>query len=432
MERRQYLVLLGMGTVPLTGCLSDLSDGDSDVSQTKTTPSETPTDTLPATATDTPSPETTTPTDDGDEETATNRDDTQQWHHASPLSIGGVVNGRVVGTTADESNRLVALDAATGTRQWTYQRDSYWYTMYPAFSVDDAIYFGQTTDDIAGPGAVYAVEFDGNERWSVETKGVRSLAIGETHVYAGLESTAVQAITRDSGTVRWEYDFVSKHDWNPPGAPEVAVAGGTLYAAGDELVAVDPSTPEALWTFDRDYGFYRIGEVDEGVLIVHTGVGPAAIAEGTQRWAVEDGSDLLELTADFVITENNDGTFRALDRTTGDTQWASQPATDPSVTLTRGPTRVYVVVNDVLYALNLADGSVAWQTQVATESPVALRHESDGSPELYVATEPSRIQQLDADGNMSWSAQVAGEISQVVAEESVYVATTAGISAFDP
>ncbi len=131
-----------------------------------------------------------------------------------------------VGLTGDDSDwsgseRLFALDAATGDVAWTW--DLARKTLSPPAYADGTLYVGEWYPD-ADTGRLHAVDAAGgivNWTYRTDASGVRSPTVAGDTVYV-VQGEAVAAIATDDGTRRWQLD-IGTH----PGSP--VVVGDALY-----------------------------------------------------------------------------------------------------------------------------------------------------------------------------------------------------------
>lgn len=178
---------------------------------------------------------------------------------------------------------LVALDAASGKRLWSFEPAGYMLTPEPVLAGDVVL----TGSD---HGVMYALDpATGTEkrrhRLGAEHDRVLLLRAGGT-VYATSGNGDVNALDAVSGELRWRSRIAGAISSRP------TVAGGTVYVGDDEgtTYALEAATGTPLWDFQ---------------------------ARGDQplfEWsaAVADG---------LVYTAGRDRTLYALDTTTGETRW---------------------------------------------------------------------------------------------------------------
>jgi outer membrane protein assembly factor BamB len=310
----------------------------------------------------------------------------------SPTVVDGTV---YVGSAADA---IDAFDAATGDRRWRFPTVDYVETAPTV--VGGRVYAADSA------GVVYAISTDGEEVWRHETSRnlhSRALAVGDGRVYVGTAGTMpavvsggtdeskagqVLALDADTGDERWS--FAGPPDWfSGP-----ALGDGRVYVGNHTgaLVALDPATGEAVWSW-RPAG--------EGA--AHAGVlAPPTYADGTVYVGVH--------AAGWVV---------ALDARTGSLEWrrdlqAENVKSSPAVTAER----VYVGAHRVRAVPAVA---VVERTEAATTSTPSPT--PSGTPTPAPGTY-GRLYALDrADGRPVWVHETDHDFrsSPAVVGDRVYV-----------
>jgi|GEM_PF-712991 len=262
----------------------------------------------------------------------------RQWQRSIPGRVRAVTDGQVYVTS--ESGFVFALDAASGETVWSWQ------------DPEDAVHDLQVAD-----GTVYAA--------------------------AGEDVVAFDAETGDDR-------LLARFDGRVVG---IGIADGTVYASGQahagpesqDLVlwvrAVDAETGESQWTFSRpSFPPTRPTITDE---TVYVGTGSHALhaidrANGIERWTAELGSSVNGLA---VVPESagareevdgtiyvgcNDYYLYAFDTDSGDQRWRKR---------TRGIVNTPAVADGVVYATNRG------YVHAAVEADGDIETETDGSVE---------------------------------------------------
>ena len=255
---------------------------------------------------------------------------------------------------AGDDGTVTALDAATGTLRWhTPPLDIEPYA--PLTGGGDVVLVGSAGGQVLGLSA-----FDGKVVYGLDAKGPvnRSPAIADGIAYVASDGGIVTAFDVATGATRWRSDLAAD-DPVPLGLPEVSTpvyADGVLYvvrgsvdkAVPHEIVALDVATQAVRWrsvspTKDRMFvgavtndAVYTVGE-DGAVRILD-------LADGTARELFHAGDGIGALptvVGPTLYLSSYDGVVRAIDRHSGDQQWAVQVDVRPT-----GPVvvdgRVYV------------------------------------------------------------------------------------------
>jgi len=205
----------------------------------------------------------------------------------------------------DRTNRLWALDRYSGAVRWSFATGSDlplpwglegwdYYTSSPTVA-EELVYWG------GGDGGLYALEWrTGAERWSVTSdRRVRSTpAVANGVVYVGGGDGRVRALDADTGSEVWTYD----------------TEGVSLDAAdfGFDRTQIQASPAVAdgvVYVGSRDASLYALDA-----------------ASGRPIWDRADGSAWVVASAAvdrnrLYVGRSSSGTFRAVDRATGEEKW---------------------------------------------------------------------------------------------------------------
>lgn len=140
-------------------------------------------------------------------------------------------------------DRVYALDARSGTREWTFDDDTITAFGDPVVAGDTVYAAATRRSDGVPTGTLYALDADdGSERWRVETAlSPTPPAVTSDGLYLGADR--VLALGFD-GSIRWEYggnQFV---------AASPSVADGTVYLGSIDgrVVALDANDGSERWT----------------------------------------------------------------------------------------------------------------------------------------------------------------------------------------
>jgi len=224
----------------------------------------------------------------------------------------------------------------------------------------------------------------------------------------------VYAVDRATGATRWQ--FSNADDF--PGARELTVGDGTVFACGRRVYALDARTGAMKWELDlQEEPFKPV--YSNGTLYLTTRVNQAGglgaghavainSADGTVLWSfsLPDATDapwlggslgLAGVTDTQVIVPSPNGRVYALDRQNGALQWERRG---------RGPYSYGVILNSVVVvggdaqyveAVNLSTGQLAWEIR------------TDGSPQ-YIGIAPGvaivndgRLRAVNEAGQVTWA-----------------------------
>ena len=221
-------------------------------------------------------------------------------------------------------------------------------------------------------------------------------------------------VDRATGNTRWHFSKVDDY----PGAKELVIGAGTIFACGKRLYALDARSGVLKWELDIQeepfspvyaYGtLYFTTRINQG-----GGLGPGHAvavdpANGTVLWtfALPNATDaswlggsvsLAGVTETQVIVPSLNGRVYALDRQTGALQWERRG---------RGPyTRgvilnsIVVVGGDALYveAINLNTGVLAWEIPIDGSTDYI-----NGGPGVVIVND-GRLRAVNEAGQVIWS-----------------------------
>lgn len=240
--------------------------------------------------------------------------DRVQWTYDVKTTVGGLAIED--GTVYAGSDRLHAVDADTGNKQWTYQTE--YGTEEAPVVANEMVYFVSDHSLYAADAAT------GELQWTFDTgEGIRaSPAVKNGTAYVSSFNGNLYAVDAASGEQRWQFDI-----------------GGS----GD-------STP-VVWR-----GLVFVGSSDNGLYAI-TADG------GRQRWKFEatDTVNTPVVTNNLVLAGCADGNLYAVEAESGLLRWDfntdgrihSQPAVkDKSV--------FFGTFQDRAYAVNIEDGEQQW------------------------------------------------------------------------
>ena len=111
-------------------------------------------------------------------------------HFSTPI----IADGTVYFKLALGANHLIAVDAATGQRKWTYKAEGHYLTQ-PAV-VGGSIYVG------AGNGILHVLDAaTGQEKWKLKTKGGEPVFADGVVYFA--DNDNLNAVDAATGTLKW-------------------------------------------------------------------------------------------------------------------------------------------------------------------------------------------------------------------------------------
>jgi outer membrane protein assembly factor BamB len=360
-----------------------------------------------------------------------------------------VGNDSVLESGPEANGQVVALDVETGKLQWTYGGTGE-LSSYTELTVTDGVYFGYCGDDDCI--GLYALERDGEERWSSDVGGARrSPFVVDGVIYVGNDNGIVSAFDAETGAERWTHRMREPNGRVSSSGTVVEVTD-TVYAEIDSsLVTLDRDGGNALWRYDvsdADEQSILDTAVSNGVAYVVTFERALAVADGDELWrwdfeesAVGAGTEITGVTSShlFVLARNDrrESRLYAFDVTTGERDWMTEPIEHqyeeygPQVDV--HDEVVYIGLERVR-ALDAVTGSERW-TGVLDSGPVqsvtVVGESVARDHAVFVHADETRLASFAPDGEQTWRGSVNGTIGNYLVDEFVFVATDEGIYALD-
>lgn len=255
---------------------------------------------------------------------------------ASPALRSGTLYVGVAGSSAD----VVAVDATTGERKWTYEDGDRASWSSPTVR-GDYVYVGLASPTFEGASVVVALERESGEiTWKFEHRGRRSstpLVVGDrvvfgsgdgrlysvdartgafdwatrlsegaripappstdgNRVYVGDEGHRVSAIDLGTGDVVWRSDLESTVDTTP------ALADGRIHiVADDSLYVLDSADGETIWSLELGEDVQGLAPAVQGEQVFVTGAGLRAVHEGSSVVQESKETPILSPTSVFGL-----------------------------------------------------------------------------------------------------------------------------------
>jgi outer membrane protein assembly factor BamB len=288
----------------------------------------------------------------------------------------------------------------------------------------EGVYFGWADDAVgSGSGDLYAVGFDGTERWTHDVGSVYDPpVVRDGAVYVGGDTGAVYGFD-ESGEELWRFTPETETERQPFEASVVDVEEGVVYAvAGGVVFAVDAVEGEGLWRFGE--GSVSTPHVDDGT-VYFSGTGRvAACADGEKVWSheVEGTNSWVHGVTSGNVYFRHKYDLRVLDAETGDERWSVNM--DDGYVTAFGDDTVYAGV-DGLHAF-AHDGGEVWTVELDGSEIDGM---TVGNGYVYAVTEKEahRIEEVKKEG----STEIPGGnvLSHAATDGRVYVGSREGVYA---
>jgi len=293
---------------------------------------------------------------------------------------------------------IVALDAATGTREWEAPTPS------ASLYID-----GNRLFTVGRGGTVAALDAGSGERdWTrrLDVENGHSVLLGNERLYVGC-TLRVVACDRKTGATQWQVDA--------SGLGSVAMA-----LTADRLIEFSPGQLAAFGPRTGTGAVVRSGPRTDWTADASIARSAPTVADGTVLTGSRDGQDPTQR-------------LTAFDTATGDRRWQSDPlgelVTPPAVVGDIGVVGAGTwQSNDndgLLCGLRLDDGNRLWTT---TFPDPVTRPITDGETVVAGTYTNGKLYAVDAEtGDRRWSLSVPGPIDPIAAVgDTLYVGTRAG------
>jgi len=184
---------------------------------------------------------------------------------------------------------LYALDRDDGEVVWRFTLADQTWSLPAVDAHDGDLYFGNNNLIETLADNVWAIDGDGNERWSAFNLGsmVASPLLLEDRVLMGSFDGYLRAYDRDSGALQWEFPTRDHIYASPALLPDGRIvqpsADGTIYA-------LEPADGALSWAYDTREPVRSSPAVDaDGTIYVGSGEGRLYVLnpDGTLRWAIQ-------------------------------------------------------------------------------------------------------------------------------------------------
>jgi len=294
-------------------------------------------------------------------------------------------------------------------------------TVAKIITTDDGTVYAGTSDNSSGSHYVYAININGNEKWTYEIQEkISSLAISpnKNTIYAGSYDDSVYAIDANDGTLMWSYEA----DGN---VYSVSAKNETVYIGSDDnkIYAINSSNGEVEWEYRNSYGDIRLvlfsdkeaeynSQAYTETVYALSGNGHiyAFNTDGTIRWS--QGSDIDNLGyiaigddgSIYTAGLNNNSSVYAISPN-GDRKWKSDIAGYVDSFGAKADGTVYVGMYKQLLTLDPIDGSVI-NTRNVNGNVTNISIENN---EMLIGENGFSGTFLDLDtGKIKWSSPIAG------------------------
>jgi outer membrane protein assembly factor BamB len=299
----------------------------------------------------------------------------EQWRIAgSPITGEPVVVGDVVYVASGGGGLglVSAIDVATGSVIWSIETNDIALGVTLAVS-GKSVFVGTNTGELLA-----LVAASGTEQWTFQAADqLGSPVVANGVVYAGDRAGNLYAVDVATGALLWQ-EATGSFGVSP------AVANGMVIAGGGQdsvLYAFDAATGEEIWRVANGSGVGASPVISESSIFI---IGPETtllaldLATGMERWRVDiDAAGGLGVSfpavANGVVYVVDAGALHAIDAVTGSEIWAhATPAAESSPSIAHGVVYLAGVAFDgTVTAIDAATGAELWQAATGEMSPLS-------------------------------------------------------------
>jgi outer membrane protein assembly factor BamB len=303
---------------------------------------------------------------------------TRRWSHtfSSSISYPLIAGGKVFVTVRNVSQygtTLYALNQATGSTVWSRAISGTYYWSNAAYA----------------PGRVFVVNFDGvlqafsadtgSTIWTKQLPGQYAFSSapvasnGVVYVGGAGSGGTLYAVSAATGQVLWTRSVENGDDSSP------ALSSTSVFVsyAGPQVYAFNRSNGTPLWHYDSgiEGGGGKTPVLAPGNRLYTRDFGGSYVFDATSGEIVDTfGSYTAPAFVDGTGLFLYDGALEARDAVSGSLLWTFQGDGELSSApiVVKSPTGIHVYEGSsggMLYALNIADGSVAWSGSVGAGVP---------------------------------------------------------------
>ncbi len=311
----------------------------------------------------------------------------------------------------------------------------------------------------------------------------RGLVVSGSRVYAGFGGRRVGCLDKNTGVLHWIIKKETDEIFNE--SPQIRVKDGRLYATADGVGAYDAITGELLWqeTFGRIVslngtwsvsGLTLYGDIVDGNCIYATAATEGDYSRmyflkldtdnGGVIWrsiVTWDGTvitfgvrfvpSVLASSQGKIIIGNmwSGSSLLCLDSNTGKKLWSMDVGAAIYSPTVYNNLLLFSASDGYVYAVNFANGTVAWKTNVDTQNLFSVP-DNYASPSLYVDTQNQRLfwsfgaKQVEsgnytgtlcsldlAHGNVIWTRQIPTSSNGLVVNNDKIFLTGGGLWIFN-
>lgn len=321
--------------------------------------------------------------------------------NALPSVSGGVQEGDIV-IFADEAGMIYGLDAVSGTKKWEFKTEGKIFST-PAVS-GDYVVVGSSDNNI------YCLNPEnGKLRWKFPcAKSVLGSAnIFKETVYIGASDGVFRAINLKTGKLVWEYDKMKSFVVSRPYVDKDQVVLGDW---GNCLYSFSPKNGKVQWIWKTPKSVRNYS--------------PA------QVWPVKSKGKIFIVTPDRISY--------AIDAASGNTV-SSVYGGREAIGLSPDGQQYYIkCMKDTVRAYSTDNLNTAWQTITECKyeispTPITVKEKAgkDGKGLLFISTDKGNVFALNcADGSVAWQHNVSGALVNYalpVGDKQLLVSTMDGV-----
>ncbi|MFB6223099.1 MAG: PQQ-binding-like beta-propeller repeat protein [Haloarcula sp.] len=332
-------------------------------------------------------------------------DGSQQWSYdasdgilSQPIHVG---NNVFVVTGAEglyKDHVVVALDAETGSKLWTFSPGEWWLELLGA--TEDMLYVGTNTDELTKRGqTLYALAIsDGSVQWSGEIGDQYEGLLSNGTIYVASYGR-LYAYDAETGEKRWVNDITDYYSQTMVATDRTVCYAADVDETRGTLIAVDSDTGETIWS--NDEGFVASTTLHDGTLYVGgTRIAAFDPTSGEQQWQAAQSGYVQQAPVQNGVLYAGGDIIRSYNSNNGELGWTWEPDVDvegvmPAAVVSNSlyvdSWTSYDPRNRFKFALDETTREKRWGFDVKSD----LTDLSFGEKRAYVAAENSTVYALE-------------------------------------
>ena len=297
----------------------------------------------------------------------------------SPAIVDGVVYFGASNMSGDD---VIALNANTGSRIWSYNFGGTAYVDATAPAVDNGSVYVTGSTDSKSNGTVYSFDAaTGSLKWSYSIGDYifkSSPKPVDGKIYFGASDNKVYCLNASNGSLVWSYPTASNVSSTP------AIVNGIVYIGSDDqkCYALNSNTGNLIWVYDTGNDGYG-GSIQNAPAVANGKVYFRSsnyftyclnASNGSVIWKRETSGPAGSVAVAYgnVYIADYEGMIYGLNADNGNINWSYSTGTNIASSPVIANNVVYIVVGGDydadLIALNASNGTLLWNIDIGNRS----------------------------------------------------------------